>query len=90
MVDDIQAIYRVADPLAMPSPRFFAHAQRLPIRGGAVAHVLARELQPEQTTGVVEQAGAYSPPASEGTTDDVASIAAMSQHPGFPSIGYAS
>lgn len=86
VVDDIQAIYGVGDPLSMPGPRFLRHAARLPLRSGAVAYALTRDHGEEG--GQVQQAAAQ-PAVAEGTADDIAALAAASQHPGFPGIAYA-
>lgn len=46
MVDDIRVFHHVADPLELPSSRFFGMAERLHLRGGAVAHTFALALGP--------------------------------------------
>jgi hypothetical protein len=53
VVDDIRVFHQVADPLALPSSRFFSMAERLHLRGGAVAHTFA---------SVLGHAGAVAPP----------------------------
>ncbi|TFV90386.1 hypothetical protein [Blastococcus sp. CT_GayMR16] len=82
--------HRVDEPLELPSSRFFQHAQRLYVRGGAVTAALA-------TAGPVGREEMIAPPPpptssapgiSAGTPDDIAAMAAMSQNPGFPGIGY--
>ncbi|NUR09327.1 MAG: hypothetical protein HOQ45_20280 [Nocardioidaceae bacterium] len=44
MVDDIRVFHQVPDPLSLPSSRFFSMAERLHMRGGAVAHTFAAVL----------------------------------------------
>lgn len=83
VVDDISVFHRVDDPLSLPSPRFFRHAQRLPVRGGAVTAVLQAIDQPQEVTTTIPAAE-----VAEGTADDIAALAALSQNPGFPGIGY--
>jgi hypothetical protein len=76
--------HRVDDPMALPSSRFFRMAERLHLRGGAVTAARA-------SSRTVEREEWSPPPApviAEGTASDIAALAAMSQHPGFPGIGY--
>lgn len=44
MVDDIRVFHHVADPLSLPSSRFFGMAERLYLRGGAVTATFAAAL----------------------------------------------
>lgn len=60
MVDDIRVFHHVADPLSLPSSRFFSMAERLPLRGGAVAHAFAAALSERPADG--NQAAAQAPP----------------------------
>lgn len=51
-------LHQVDDPLELPSSRFFRMAQRLPLRGGAVAHAFALTRQDAPpSAGRVEAAG---------------------------------
>lgn len=43
-MDDIRVFHQVADPLSLPSSRFFGMAERLHLRGGAVAFRFAAVL----------------------------------------------
>jgi hypothetical protein len=94
VVDDIAVLYRVPydDVLQLPSSRFFSIAERLPLRGGAVtaaltdkgaAHGGDQEWLPGPDTGPASPSV-----VAAGTANDIASLAAASQHPGFPGIGY--
>lgn len=85
VVSDLSVFHRVDDWRELPSSRFFQWAERLPAYEGAVraAFLAARA------------ASATSPPlgpAGEGVSEpppvDVATLAAISDHPGFPGIEY--
>lgn len=85
----MSVFHRVDDPLELPSSRFFRMAQRLPLRGGAVSAAVAeaqtdREPWPREEVHPSSQSSGM----AEGTADDIAAMAAMSQNPGFPGIGY--
>lgn len=85
VVDDIQAIFGAEDPLDLDCARFFRHAARLPLRGGAVQHAFGNTPDPAAAPAgppLVARPG----PAEDGA--DIAALAVMSRHPGFPTIGY--
>lgn len=77
--------------MALPSSRFLRMAQRLKYRDGAVRHALLA------VQGEVSTAAPQPPAAADVVEDferdnsaDIAALAAASQTPGFPGIGYAS
>lgn len=92
VVDDISVFHRVpyGEVLELPSSRFFRMAARLPIRGGAVAHSLATAERQPQPIEAPPSIPAPAPPVDVDNSAEIAAVAAMSQNPGFPTIGYAS
>lgn len=95
VVDDLSVFHEGVtydNALELPSSRFFRMASRLHLRDGAVRQTVALRRGDEV---VAQQAAPPPPPAAEPADVDVdnsgkiAAIAAMSQVPGFPSIGYA-
>jgi hypothetical protein len=61
-------------------------AERLHLRGGAVSHAFARV----HAAAFEEEVTTPAPPSAQkpATELDIATVAAMSQHPGFPGIAY--
>lgn len=69
----------MADPLALPSSRFFRKAARLGLRGGAVTAALAEMRAAAGAAPVLSAVPEVSP----------STLALISDHPGFPGIEYA-
>ena len=82
VASDLSVFHRVDDWRELPSSRFFVWAERLPAYDGAVRLVLMAEQQP--TLPVPVQAPGARPPVIE----DMALMAQISNHPGFPGIEY--
>lgn len=80
VASDLSVFHRVDDWRGLPSSRFFLWAERLPAYDGAVRAVLMAE----QTASAPAPARGVSAHPSV----DVATLAAISDHPGFPGIEY--
>lgn len=82
--------HRVEDWRQLPSPRYFLLAERLVHYQGAVRAMLLADVQPHrQPAATVPDSRPPEAPGEPVTmVDDIATLAAMSQQPGFPSIGY--
>lgn len=86
IASDLSVFHRVDDPMALSSSRYFLWAERLPAYEGAVRAALLRDTKPP-VVGVPDGLGA-APPAEPPTEVSPAALAAMSDHPGFPSIEF--
>lgn len=78
--------HRVEDWRRLPSSRYFSLAERLVHYQGAVRALLVAEQEPQAATRPT--GGLRGPSVAAGTAEDIAALAAMSQNPGFPGIGY--
>lgn len=75
MVDDIRVFHHVAEPLSLPSSRFFGMAERLHLRGGAVARAFALALR---GTDHEQPAAAEMPSAPTSALPDITELVGIS------------
>lgn len=87
MRSDFSVFHRIADPMQLPSSRFFQFAERLVHYDGAVRHALAVEYA---AAGPPPPPDDQSPAVVTGAGVDVATVASLSQTPGFPGVAYTS
>jgi hypothetical protein len=81
VISDLSVFHRIDDWERIPSSRFFAFAERLPAYEGAVRAALMAKQVPTAASSPDRE-------VSEHPSVDVATVAAMSKHPGFPGIEY--
>lgn len=85
MVDDIEVFHGpalaaagVSDPLDLPSSRFFRMAERLPLRGGAVAATFAAVLGRVDAGQPVAAGSPVTAPSSPAALPDISEVIGVS------------